>query len=356
MVHPAAAAHRVLLQRAQPRQRLAGVADPGAGAGDGVDPGPGRGGDAGQVGEQVQRGALGGQDAGGRAGEHQRRSPGHQRRRRPAPADSTTRSAPEHDVEHRERDRAAGQHPGLPRGDGRPARAGRRGTVASVVTSGPSRRSSARARSMTAATWSADKPGGGDRRAGSASVRPMRPPRPRLDDLGADDAVDLPRPAPTAPSDGAGPGGRCARGSRGTRRAPRRRRAARTPASARLAVSTDQPVGEPGRRGAEPATVDCAASRPTRSRPMPADRLIAACSAERPAGIGAGHRGEDQFGRAADAGQRHLGADRGGGPLPHHQALEQRVGRQPVRAVQAGPGDLADREQARAPWCGRPGR
>ena len=40
-----------------------------------------------------------------------------------------------------------------------------------------------------------------------------------------------------------------------------------------------------------------------------------------------------------------LGADRGRGPLAHHQSLQQRVRRQPVGAVQPGTGDLADREQ-----------
>ena len=59
VVHAAAAAHRVLLQRAQPGSGLAGVPDPAPGAGHRVDPAPGRGGDAGQPAEQVERGALG---------------------------------------------------------------------------------------------------------------------------------------------------------------------------------------------------------------------------------------------------------------------------------------------------------
>ena len=68
VVHPAPAAHGVLLQQPQARQRLAGVADPGAGAGDGVDPGRGGRGDAGEVAEQVERGPFGGeQPADGRA-------------------------------------------------------------------------------------------------------------------------------------------------------------------------------------------------------------------------------------------------------------------------------------------------
>ena len=276
----------------------------------------------------------------------------HQRRRRPAPTDRLGRS-----------NRAPCRTPPCATGPPASTPACRGvmlarlswsvGTVASVVTSGPSRRSSVSARSMTAATWSADNPAAAIA-SRVCSVRPMRPPG-RGRPLGIDDAVDLPDQHRTLPGPvpvrviiadmaAAGLGARL-----------RRRPAARIAASARFAVSTDQrsaagagaapsrrrstarPAGRPGRgrcrrRGSwSPAS----RTRPAGSAPGTGVRI----SSARPAG-----------------GQRHLDADRGGGPLPHHQALQQRVRRQPVRAVQPGPGDLADREQARAPWCARPGR
>ena len=68
MVAAAAGRDRGLLQRPQPRRRLAGVEDLGAGAGHRLDVARGQRRDAGEVAEEVERGALGGQ----------------QRRRRPA--------------------------------------------------------------------------------------------------------------------------------------------------------------------------------------------------------------------------------------------------------------------------------
>ena len=61
VVDAAAAAHGVLLQRAEARGRLAGVPDPGVRAGERVDPAGGGGRDAREVAEEVQRGALGGE-------------------------------------------------------------------------------------------------------------------------------------------------------------------------------------------------------------------------------------------------------------------------------------------------------
>ena len=61
MVRAAAAAHGELLQRAQARRRLARVEDRRAGAGDGVDVPARQRRDTGQPPEQVQRGALAGQ-------------------------------------------------------------------------------------------------------------------------------------------------------------------------------------------------------------------------------------------------------------------------------------------------------
>ncbi len=61
MVAPAPGGDRRLLQRPQPRRRLAGVEDAGAGAGDRLDEAGGQGGDPGEVAEEVERGALGDQ-------------------------------------------------------------------------------------------------------------------------------------------------------------------------------------------------------------------------------------------------------------------------------------------------------
>jgi hypothetical protein len=67
VVDATAGPHRVLLERAQPGQCLAGVADRRARPVDRVRPGSGRRGDAGKMAEQVQRGAFGGQQAAYRA-------------------------------------------------------------------------------------------------------------------------------------------------------------------------------------------------------------------------------------------------------------------------------------------------
>ena len=61
VVAPAARRDRGLLQLAQPRRRLAGVEDAGAGPGDRLDEARGEGGDAREVAEEVERGPLGGE-------------------------------------------------------------------------------------------------------------------------------------------------------------------------------------------------------------------------------------------------------------------------------------------------------
>ena len=65
VVHAAAGPHRGLLQRPQPGGRLAGVPDAGPAVGRPHEP-PGEGGHARQVAQEVQRGALGGEDRGQR--------------------------------------------------------------------------------------------------------------------------------------------------------------------------------------------------------------------------------------------------------------------------------------------------
>ena len=142
VVDPAAAAHGVLLQGPQQRHGLAGVADDRAGALDRVDPAPGQRGDAGQVAEQVQRGALGGEQLPGLAADaHQHVAACCTGRRRGRRTRSRSRPAP------RPAAAPARRSPGPPprRRRGRPSRRptpGPRSTVAVVVTSTPPARSS----------------------------------------------------------------------------------------------------------------------------------------------------------------------------------------------------------------------
>ena len=65
MVDPAADAHRILLQRPQTRQGLAGIANLGLGSLDGGNPGGGGGGDTGKMTEEVEQGAFGSQQTAG---------------------------------------------------------------------------------------------------------------------------------------------------------------------------------------------------------------------------------------------------------------------------------------------------
>jgi hypothetical protein len=64
LIGASAAAYGVLLEVAQSREGLAGVAHDAAGAGHGVDPRPGGGGDPGQMADQVEEGALGAEQPG----------------------------------------------------------------------------------------------------------------------------------------------------------------------------------------------------------------------------------------------------------------------------------------------------
>ena len=67
VIGAAADAHGVLLREPQAGQRLAGVQDPGAGAGDGIRAGPGRRGHGGQRLQEIERGALPGEQRAGGA-------------------------------------------------------------------------------------------------------------------------------------------------------------------------------------------------------------------------------------------------------------------------------------------------
>ena len=124
VVDPAAAAHGVLLQRPQQRRRLAGVADPRAGAGDGVDPRPGRRRDAGQVAQQVERGPLAGQQRRRRAADAHQDVAGADRVHRRCSGARPRASAPTSGAHHRFGDRQAGDHAVGPRDEVAPRASG----------------------------------------------------------------------------------------------------------------------------------------------------------------------------------------------------------------------------------------
>ena len=308
-----------------------------------------RGGDPGQVGQQVQRGALGGEDAGGRAGEHQRGRPGHEvaavgdaadrqdSGRRPARVSNTA-----------ERDRTAGEHPGAPRGDVGAAElvgrdGGQRGDVRAVAQVLGQRHG----RSPTATSVGGQPGASAMRRAGSVSVRPMRRPVADRRRSVADDGRRPGGPARTAP--------RTAARSGWSVRTWQPRDSARAAAAASSARRGQREVGRLHRpAGRRTGAAAAPARRPSTGRPA-APTSVAADAGRRGSSSPAARRGRQGRRRAPGSGSvrpvaaapsSQFGADRRGGPLPHHQTLEQRVGRQPVRAVQAGPGDLADREQS----------
>ena len=100
MVAPTPRGDRRLLQGPQPRRRLAGVEDAGAGAGDRLDEAGGQRRDAGEVAEEVERGAL---------GDQQRRAPG---RWPPAPRPGRRRAtAPRRPACRRARPRTGASSP-----------------------------------------------------------------------------------------------------------------------------------------------------------------------------------------------------------------------------------------------------
>ena len=143
VVKPTAAADGVLLQRAQPRQRLAGVPDPGLRAVHGAHPPAGRAWRCRKVGQQVQRGAFRGQQRPGRprtTDADRRAQPGPSFAHVPAgpvdPYPARPGSAREDGLENRNAQRPPASTPAGARGDRGAARACSP-TVASVVTSSP---------------------------------------------------------------------------------------------------------------------------------------------------------------------------------------------------------------------------
>ena len=151
VVHAAAAAHGVLLQRAQARASSCGCRGLGAGARDGVDPARGQRRDARQVAEQVERGALGGQQRARRPGRPQQWVAGGRPGRRRGDAVDERRRPPRSNDQRR--DPSAGDDPaGAGTNAAVPCRSA--GTVATLVTSTPPARSSSRSAARARSTGS----------------------------------------------------------------------------------------------------------------------------------------------------------------------------------------------------------
>ena len=358
VVDAAAAAHRVLLQRAQPGRRLAGVADRGAGAGDRVDPARGSAvatPDRWQSRFSAVRSAVSRSRVGPVDGQQHvaRRDP----RRRPATPRVDVGAAPSADDRRtRPRRPAARRRTPAARGDevgrrhaGRPGRS--RPTSRRRRRRGP--RPARRATSASTAPGRARRPAA--RRSAGQAHRPRcrlmrRPSRQRTSAVDA--AVARPSASVT----------RCAAASCASSRlgevlAPVAPRVSSRPrAAARRARATvcrlvaSQALGA---RVAAAARGRSSRSRAERSRP----RLSRA--AQHAGAVG--HRRLRRCSRVDASSSPHRAGRRGAGsparrqrrrarsradPRGEHQALEQRVGRQPVGAVHAGAGALAAGVQA----------
>ena len=263
VVDAAAAAHGVLLERPQARGGLAGVADRGAGAGDGVDPVPGQRRDAGQVADQVERGPLGGEQRAGRAGDAEHGLARAARRCRRPRAGRPRPPPPAHQVEDR-------------RGDRRP-RPARRATAArrrrwpgarrarwtSVVTSGPKARSSSSARADDALDLGGVEPGrrqrGGVVRRTAPQVErrschDQRSARAAVRGLHAAGVVE-PVHQPDLPTRARVPGRRSGGGSRGSRSRAAAAAASRVATVCRAVASTAARSSGPSTRGGTAASV-----------------------------------------------------------------------------------------------------
>ena len=115
MVDATADANRILLQRPQPRQRLAGVADLRGCAVDGIDPRRGRGRDPTEVTDEVEHGALGSQKSAGIGLQSQQRLASPQPGAVIHPIQDAIAAGAEDFVEHQQSDVDAGGDPRFPR-------------------------------------------------------------------------------------------------------------------------------------------------------------------------------------------------------------------------------------------------
>ena len=319
------------------------------GAGERVRPGPGVGGHAGHPAEQVQRGALGGEQRPGRAGHRGQHVAAADPVAVAARAGSNATAPPAGQRRRRPRPRPARPPPRRPGRPGRPSPAWSAGMVATdgdVHAAGPPRSSA------SAAAHDPARPSSGSRPAAAGSSRPLWTRSIRSSRLPA------PRSAPpSAPMRGAAggrasvvvgrPGSPPASGSRGS---PRAGVAAATSAVAtvsRLVASQAvrprrgprcRPSARQRRPRCRPASRRCAARRRRGSSPRCSGSRGPAGSTTQPGSRAGRHRvGLRRQVRAADV---------GGDPAGEDQPLQQRVGGQPVGAVHAGAGDLAAGVQA----------
>ena len=251
---------------------------------------------------------------------------------------------PADEVEHRSGDRDAGEHTCRARGDVAGGAGGPGGTVARVVTSGPKARSSSRARATTARPRRGrDRPPRAPPRFGPQGAVMPRHQRPHGHGAGAQVPAGVQAVHQADLASPVGPGGvgaavaAAALGARGRRGgeqgavvcsavastaagssgrpAASRGTAASTPARSRQPVAVAQDPGVPGGRGRD--------RRPGGR----VDRL--------PPGRGTGSRSTGSS-AARSAAQRRAATS----------PSVMRVGRQPVGALHAGAGDLADGEEA----------
>ena len=359
----------------KPGQRLAGVADPGAGALERVDPVRGRGGDAGEVAGEVERGALGGEQRRGsarrpRSTTSPRRDPvavgdpvARARRRRPrrrrktssataSPATTPSLAGDEVAVAARVgRDRGGAGHvarrragPRRARRHVRRARAPGRARRGSSATSAAGRRRTACGRSLPPLMRRSRR----GRVAGGARAEGRARRRRRVEhdvDVAGASARRRARGSPRASA------------SRGSPRAARPRRRARRATVSRLVVSQDSLVDDVG--AATPASLSSTA--PAAVEPVGGAQHARRCAVITSCSVAAAREPRDQAGGARvgapGRGQRRSSpGSTVGDPAGEDQALEQRVGGQPVGAVHAGAGDLAGGVEARARRRGRAGR
>ena len=370
LVGPAAAAHRVLLQRAQPRRGLAGVQHHRPGPGEHVGPAPG-------VGRHAGHAAT----AGSAPSARRPAAPGwpraaststSPRRTRSPSADaqrdldgSRTRAAPRRRRARAPNDAAARRPPRRPGPRGARSTLARAGIVAHVVTSAPPGRRGPRRG-----------------RAGRRPAPPRGPVRPRCNvrrlvtrpassGLGDRLVLGLQRAAVGRAGSSSRWPRQCAssRSGKSERRCPprvsSRRRATRgeqRPTWSRLVVSQAGAVGlgrrrrQAGERGQR--LERCACSRLRADAAAPAPRVIARCTSRRCGGVEQRARARRPRRRRQAAARRRRGRSVMSSAMRwrEDQPLQQRVRRQPVGAVHAGAGDLAAGVQARRARSGRAGR
>ena len=337
MVDAAAAPHRVLLERAQARQGLAGVADPRTVPPTAVTHARVAVAMPDRCVTQVQRCALGREDPGRGPGDHEGGGSGHRGRSRRPPGDRICRSPPSSVSKTASATEppastpaGAGRHGGAARLVGRNGRAG---------SSRPGRRAGPRParRESIAATPSASRPASASASRCAIDHAPVSIMRRCRSCASVDHASTgtaarsstLARRRPSASRTPMDRAQRSARSGWSTRTWQPRdsARASAAVASAPAASaevrgldrSAGRAVQRPRAPARRPSAPFAALRRPGR---CPRPRLIRACSSRRPDGGAA--TGTSASARPGSPTLSSRSAhDRGGGPLTHHQPLEE---------------------------------